>query len=331
MKQQVGKVAIIGAGAWGTALAQLFSFSAQQVVLWSYEQRVADAINQSKINGKYLEGHRLAENILAVTDIHKACSNTDIIVEAVPMIHLASVLALVDWKLYQNTPFVITSKGIYTEKILLPTDVVAQAGISDHQMVVLTGPTFAKELMKQDLSGFCIASKNKAYAQLIGKIISQEFVTCTYTEDLLGAQMVGALKNIIALGVGMVMGLGAGENLRALAFVKGFQEVYHYALRKGASAETMIGIAGLGDLLLTSLSSTSKNYRAGFLKASGRSRDEIEKEIGVLPEGCNTVRLSVQHDLYVQTEMLFCAAVYRVFWLDEDPKILLTVLRTEAV
>jgi glycerol-3-phosphate dehydrogenase (NAD(P)+) len=222
---------------------------------------------------------------------------------------------------------VVTSKGVYSAQLLLPTQVLEKRGIALDQMVVCVGPTFAKEIMRNDVSGFCLASKNKKIAEKVGALLTNQNIFVEQTDDMIGAQIAGALKNIIALGVGILMGSGAGENLRALALVKGFAELCLYAQKKGARYETMHSIAGLGDLLLTSLSKTSKNFSAGFLRGQGKSRLEIEAALGVLPEGCNTVKFSIENEPFFQQNMPFCTAVYRAFWAGEDASGLVAVLR----
>ena len=325
-KNQIKKITILGAGAWGTALAHLFSSVAEKVFLWAYEQSVVDEINQQHSNHKYLAGYQLEKNIIATSDLQEACDNTQILIEAIPMVHLASVMKKIDKKHFLDIPFVVTSKGVHSKNLLLPTELLQTFGLSLNQLVVVVGPTFAKEIMKGDVSGFCIASQSVDNAQYIGNLLDRKHISVTYSDDIIGAQIGGVLKNIIALGVGMLMGQGAGENLRALALVTGFQELYLYGLRKGAKSETLIGVAGLGDMLLTSLSRTSKNCKAGFMVGEGH-RELVKKTFTALPEGCNTVKLYFENDLFFQTNMPFCSAVYRVFWLGEDPNILVTVLQ----
>ncbi len=319
------KITILGAGAWGTTVAHIFAQSVPEVMIWSYEQEVADHINQEHSNQRYLAGYQIAENIVATTDLVTACENAELIVEAVPMLYLDGVLAQLP-DVIKKIPFVVTSKGVHSAQLLLPTQVLEKHGISLDQMVVCVGPTFAKEIMRHDLSGFCLASKNRTVAEQVGALLINKNIFVHYTDDVIGAQLGGALKNIIALGIGMLMGAGAGENLRALGLVKGFSELCLYAQQKGVRHETMHSIAGLGDLLLTSLSKTSKNFSAGFLRGQGKSRLEIEAALGVLPEGCNTVKLSIENELFFQQNMPFCTAVYRVFWAGEDPKGLVAVL-----
>ncbi|MBL4587965.1 NAD(P)H-dependent glycerol-3-phosphate dehydrogenase [Candidatus Babeliales bacterium] len=327
-KYQIKKITILGAGAWGTALAHLFSSVSETVCLWAHEKNVVDSINQKHSNDQYLVGYKLEKNIVATSNIQDACFNTQMFVEAVPMVHLASVMKTIDQSYFSKIPFLITSKGVYSEDLLLPTELLQTFGIALNQMVVAVGPTFAKEIMQGDVSGFCVASQNINYAQFVGNLLDRKHIATTYSDDLVGAQIGGVLKNIIALGVGMLMGAGAGENLRALALVTGFQELHAYGLRKGAKSETLIGVAGLGDMLLTSLSRTSKNYKAGFMVGEGR-RDAVKDSFTALPEGCNTVKLYFENDIFFQTNMPFCSAVYRVFWAGEDPSILVTVLRAE--
>ncbi len=320
------KITVLGAGSWGTTVAHLFAQSVPEVMLWSYEQEVADHINREHTNQRYLAGYQIAENIVATTDLCVACENTEMIVEAVPMLYLDEVLAqLADG--VKKLPFVVTSKGVHGTQLLLPTQVLEKQGIALEQMVVCVGPTFAKEIMRNDFSGFCLASKNRIVAEQIGALLTNQNIFVQQTDDLIGAQIAGALKNIIALGIGILMGAGAGENLRALALVKGFSELCLYAAKKGARHETMHSIAGLGDLLLTSLSKTSKNFSAGFLRGQGKNRSEIEAAFGIFPEGCNTVKLCIENDLFFQQNMPFCTAVYRVFWAGEDSKGLVAVLR----
>lgn len=320
------KITILGAGAWGTALATLFAHKATEVLVWAYEKEIANEINYDHTNVRFLPEKKLALNIKATSELNVACQNTDYIIEAVPMMHLDSVINTFEKKNFQSIPLIITSKGLAYQEALLPSQFFVLHGWSVDTLLVCVGPTFAKEVTRNQYSGFVLAGKNNVLLQEVAALIQSPLVTTSITDDLIGAQIGGALKNVIAIGVGMLMGAGGGENSRALALVKGFQEMLLYAQLKGGRAETIQGYAGLGDLLLTSMSTESKNYRAGFMRGQGKSIEELVVALRVLPEGCNTMRLLSESSNDFAVNFPFLSLINRLFWQGGDPKCLETVL-----
>jgi glycerol-3-phosphate dehydrogenase (NAD(P)+) len=322
----MNKIAILGAGAWGTALAKLFARHVKEVILWAYEPEVAKELATQRTNQTFLPDIILPQNVTATSVIAHACQDADVIVEAIPMMHLASVIKQLEHSEIQSIPLIITSKGVITPEALLPSQFFVLHGWSIDRLLVCVGPTFAKEVVREQHSGFLLASKNSRLIQAVNALIASPCVTTCMTDDLIGAQIGGALKNVIALGIGMLMGAGGGENSRALAVVKGFQEMLLYAALKGGSAETIQGYAGLGDLLLTCMSQESKNFRTGFLRGQGRSIDQIIQLVGLLPEGCNTIRLLDQSSTDFAAQFPFLDRINGVFWGGNDPKCLETIL-----
>jgi glycerol-3-phosphate dehydrogenase (NAD(P)+) len=322
------KIVVLGAGAWGTALAVTLAHNGNDVLLWCYEDDVANEINTQHRNSRYAHDVVLPAAIRATTNLVEACADADIIFEAIPVMHMRTTLEQIPDAVRAQKQWVITSKGIEVASKKLPSEILVDLGISITNMVVCAGPTFARELMRGDLTGFVVAGESVELRDTIEKLLANAHVLVDQSTDMIGVQLGGALKNIVALGVGILQGAGYHENARALAIATGLQELAWYAQKRGAHPLTIYGRAGVGDLLLTAMSSLSKNTTTGMLRGQGLSPVEIEKKVGTLPEGCNTVKALFAADQALIGAMPFCAAVGDVFWGDALPAHLVTVLRS---
>lgn len=322
------KIVVLGAGAWGTALAVTLAHNGHEVTLWCYESDVATEINSNHRNSRYAHDVVLSPMIKATPDLAAACTDSHVIFEAIPVMHLRAICAQIPQNVFTEPLWVVTSKGIELSTQKIPSEMLQESGVPLANLVVCAGPTFARELMRGDLTGFVVAGESKTARDTVENLLAAAHVLVDQSTDMIGVQLGGALKNIVALGVGILQGAGYHENARALAISTGLQELAWYAQKRGAHHATIYGRAGVGDLLLTAMSTLSKNTTTGMLRGQGFSPAEIEKKVGTLPEGCNTIKSLFSTDQALIGAMPFCAAVHDIFWGDAVPAHLVATLKS---
>ncbi len=314
------KIAILGAGAWGTALSTVFAHNGHDVLLWAHEHNVVEDINQFHENKDYLPGINLAASIDAVNDIQQAVQCAQIIIVAIPVVFLRSVLQQVAPCITVSQLIVIASKGIEQQTMMLPTQIVQDLLDVKVSSVVLSGPSFARDVAQQQLTGLVLASQDHASATQVKQLIENRYVVPVLSSDVIGVQLAGALKNVLALGVGLVEGAGFKDNSRAYLFTQILHEIVVLGLKLGAQRETFYGLAGIGDMVLTATGDLSKNKRIGRVLGAGLSLDELVSQKGCLPEGINTVQ-SLQQLMHMhQLHMPFCASIYDVIFKGKSVK-----------
>lgn len=297
------RVTILGAGAWGSAVASLMANNGHQVTLWTHEADVADHINQTHTNQKYLSGAALHPAIMATTDVAAALAAVDWIVEAIPVVHLRSVLERVQQVAGAGVAgknWLLLSKGLEQTTNLVPSQLLDNVFGVAIPAVVLSGPSFAKDLINKVPTAVLLAGDlalgQKAQALVVNRYLRTELAT-----DQLGVQLCGALKNVIALAAGMAHGAGFGDNTRAFVLTQGLAELSQLVQVLGGQQATVYGLAGVGDVVLTAGSVTSKNFRAGVLLGQGAGLAGVASAMPVAPEGFNTVH--VVHDLMHQHQL----------------------------
>lgn len=276
-------IVVLGDGAWGTAIAQTVASAGNAVTLWCYDAHVAHDIGTFRENKKYLPGFLLHPNITTSTDL--ACINTaDIIFEAIPVSFLRSVLQ----KIPQNTGiWIALSKGIEQKTLAVSSDII-QETIKPHEWAVLSGPSYARDLAHQQPTGFTYAALSEKLLPTL-KQIFPPFCTFDYSSDTHGVQLYGALKNILALGVGIIEGAGYTDNTQALFFTRLFTEITLLAHACGAEEQTQMSLAGIGDAILTGYGKESKNKKLGLLLGSGTPLAHALQQFPTAPESVNTL------------------------------------------
>jgi len=262
---------IIGGGAWGTALAQVLRRAGRDVLLWAREAEVVAAINDSHINPLFLPGVALDPSIRATADIAEA-ARADALLLVVPAQHLRTIGAQLAASLRPRTPVVICAKGIEETSGALMSEVLAGV-LPQTALAILSGPTFAIEVAKGLPTAVTLAMDDDTLGQaLIAAIGTREFRPYL-SDDVAGAQIGGAVKNVLAIACGIVMGRGFGDNARAALITRGLAEMVRLAIAKGGKAETLMGLSGLGDLTLTCCSTQSRNHSLGIALGRGEALD----------------------------------------------------------
>jgi glycerol-3-phosphate dehydrogenase (NAD(P)+) len=277
------RLGVIGGGAWGTALAQVGAAGGRDVLLWAREPEVVDAINSAHENSVFLAGRKLEPTIHATGELGEL-SACDAWLVVTPAQHMRSVLqsAPADGK-----PLILCSKGIEEQSGALLHRVASEA-CPESQIAVLSGPTFAHEVAAGLPTAVTLAAEDQSLAEALRDRISRPTFRMYLSDDVAGAEIGGAVKNVLAIACGIVDGKGLGQNARAALIARGFAEMTRFGLANGAKRETLAGLSGLGDLVLTCSSTSSRNFSLGKGIGEGRSADELMSDRKTVAEGAFT-------------------------------------------
>ncbi len=322
-------VAVIGAGAWGTVLSWLLAEQGYQVNLWCYEPDLVMSIRNSRENLGYLPGVLLPRNVLATSSLEVALEDANSIVFAVPSHAARSVLTQMVEFITKPRPILSVSKGIETSTLMLMTEIMKDVlPASMHSCIaVLSGPSFALEVRRRQPTHVVLASEHPDTAAEWQKKLMTPYFRPALSTDVLGIQLGGALKNIISLGTGMLDGLELGENTKAAFLTHGMAEIVRLGNAMGADLKTFLGLAVLGDLILTGTGSISRNRDMGVRLARGRSLEKIVEERMSVAEGVNTTKAVAALAKRHSVDMPIVMAMNAIMYDDADPRnTLLTLL-----
>jgi len=284
------EISIIGAGSWGTALAVMAARAGHVVRLWSRNEPVVDSINRYRVNPQYLKSTPIPEGIAATINIETALSRGSLVLIAVPSHAVRDTLDIVAPFLGENSIIVSVTKGIEIETTKRISEIVKEAVPTSNPFVSLSGPSFAKEVVAGHPTAIVAASKDSAAARVVQNDLSFENLRIYTNTDVVGTELGGSVKNVMAIAAGMTAGLGFGANSVAALITRGLAEITRLARREGAQMETLMGLAGLGDLVLTCTSNLSRNRFVGEELGKGRTLAEITAGLNEVAEGINTAR-----------------------------------------
>jgi len=304
------RVGIIGGGAWGTALAEVARRAGRDVMLWALEPEVVAAVNAQHCNAVYLPDVPLDPGIVATTNM-VAVADADILLLVAPAQHLRKVCATLAPHIKPKTPVVICAKGIERGTSALMTDVVAEA-LPQAAMMVLSGPTFAREVALGLPTAITLGASDQVLGRTVAAAISSKTFRPYLSEDVVGAEVGGAVKNVLAIGCGMADGKELGANARAALLTRGLAEIVRLALARGGKPETLMGLSGLGDLVLTATSLQSRNYSLGVALGKGQTLDEVLGARRAVTEGVTTAEAVVTLAEKLKIDMPICSAINRV-------------------
>ena len=303
----MNRIGVIGAGAWGTALALTARRAGREVVLWAHEPEVARVMAESRENGAYLPGLTLPEGIHPTSSLEEVCA-VDAVLLVPPAQHLRAVCgaAAPFWR--AGLPALICAKGIEQGSDATMSEVI-NATLPDAVVAVLSGPTFAAEVARGLPAAITLACADPALGVRLVEALGTPTFRPYWSNDLAGAQMGGAIKNVLAIGCGIVEGRGMGDNARAALLTRGLAEITRLAMAKGARPETLMGLSGLGDLILTATSQQSRNFSLGYALGQGRSLAEILSHRTSVTEGVTTAVSAVSLAARLGVDMPLCEAV----------------------
>ena len=284
------RIAIIGAGSWGTALAVVAARAGHAVSLWSRNAEVINSINERRVNSRYLISTMIPPNVTATGDLGAALHETPMALLAAPSHAARELLSAMSPLLDQQAVIVGVSKGIEIESGKRISEIAKEVVEGSRPYVCLSGPSFAKEVVERHPTAVVAASKDPAAARMVQNDLSFENLRIYTNADVIGTELGGSVKNVMAIAAGMTAGLGFGANSVAALITRGLAEITRLARREGAQVETLMGLAGLGDLVLTCTGSLSRNRFVGEELGKGRTLDEITAKLNEVAEGINTAR-----------------------------------------
>jgi glycerol-3-phosphate dehydrogenase (NAD(P)+) len=308
------RIAVIGAGNWGTALAATLAKSGHAVSLWAYEPEVVENIRHRHENAIFMPGVSLPAGIAASNDLGEALEGAEIVVTAMPSHVCRSLYERMLGHLRPEMVLVSATKGIETDRAMRMTEVIASiVGIRFvPRLCALSGPSFAREVVSGDPTALVIASRDRAAAQLVQKEFSSRTLRLYTSTDMVGVEIGGAVKNIIAIAAGVIAGLGLGHNPIAALITRGLAEISRLACACGAKRETLGGLAGLGDLVLTCTGDLSRNRTVGVELGRGRNLPDIIGSMRMVAEGVKTTYATMTLAERNQVEMPITAQVHRI-------------------
>lgn len=310
------RVAVIGAGSWGTALGIMAARAGHEVRLWSRNREVVESVNRQHLNATYLPDSRIPDGVRASVDIVEALERAELVILAAPSHATRAILISMVPVIEPNMVFVSATKGIEIEtgtRISQILNEVVGEKFSP-RFVCLSGPSFAKEVVKKHPTAIVAASESVALSRSVQAELSFENLRIYTNDDVVGTELGGSVKNVMAIAAGIVAGLGFGSNSVAALITRGLAEMTRLALREGAKLETLMGLAGLGDLVLTCTGNLSRNRFVGQELGKGRSLDEITRGMKEVAEGVKTTRALKQLAGRLGVEMPITNEVYAVLY-----------------
>ncbi|MEO8909305.1 MAG: NAD(P)H-dependent glycerol-3-phosphate dehydrogenase [Gemmatimonadaceae bacterium] len=322
--------AVVGAGAWGTALADLLARNGHQVTLWAYETDVVEAINGKHENFRFLAGHKLTPSLKAVGDLHATVAAAELVILATPSQVLRPILKSARTSLRGSAPIVIATKGLERGTLALMTDVALQE-IPGATVVALSGPSFAAEVVQCQPTAVVVASLSTEAAEVVQRAFSSPYFRAYTHSDVTGVELGGALKNVMAVATGIAEGLGLGFNARAALITRGLAEMTRLGVALGADQSTFAGLAGLGDLVLTCTGSLSRNRAVGLELGKGRKLDDILKDTETVAEGVVTAQSARELAVRKGVEMPIVDTVNRVLFEGQSARSAIGALMTREL
>ena len=319
-------IAILGDGAWGTAVALLLAQNSRhRVTLWSAREDNGRLLQERRENVRLLPGVPIPRSVELTMEIKEAVAGADLWVSAIPTIYLRATLARIASIVPPGPPVVSLTKGLENETFLRPTEILTQI-LGVEKVAVLSGPSHAEETSRGLPASVVAASRDLELARRIQQLFSTERFRVYTNRDPVGVELAGALKNIIGIAAGINDGLGLGDNAKAGLLTRGLVEMTRFGVALGAEAQTFSGLAGLGDLITTCVSPHGRNHRVGQRLARGERWADIRASMTMVAEGAYTARSVHDRAAQMGIDMPITAEVYRVLYENKDPRAAVTDL-----
>lgn len=315
-------VTVLGAGSWGTALAIVLAENGHNVLLWTHRDDQAQEINDQHTNKKYLPTTTLPLNLAATSNLVDAAAHSDTFVVAVPTKGIREVCGNLNALLQKPALFVHVSKGIEPDSLLRISELIEQSvdEAKCQNIVVLSGPSHAEEVVMQQPTTVTAASTDLAAAEKVQDLFMNGYFRVYTNDDVIGVELGGALKNVIALAAGVTAGLGYGDNAKAALITRGLAEITRLGVKMGGNPFTFAGLTGMGDLIVTCTSVHSRNWRAGNMLGKGLKLEQVLEEMGMVVEGVRTTKAVAQLAEKYDVPMPISQALYDVLFNDREPK-----------
>lgn len=315
-------VVVLGAGSWGTALAIVLAENGHNTLIWSHREDQANEINEQHTNKKYLPNTVLPLNLVATHDIEKAAKHASTIVMAVPTKGIREVCANLSQFLTDKTLFTHVSKGIEPDSLMCISEIMKESLKPEilGDIVVLSGPSHAEEVVLQHPTTIAATCENLEAAEKVQDLFMNHYFRVYTNNDVIGVEIGGALKNVIALAAGITDGLQYGDNAKAALITRGLAEITRLGVKMGGNPFTFAGLTGMGDLIVTCTSVHSRNWRAGNMLGKGMKLPQVLEEMGMVVEGVRTTKAAYQLAQKYEVTMPITSALYEVLFNNMEPK-----------
>lgn len=314
------KVGIIGAGSFGTALALVLNQNRHNVTCWSFEEEIVAEVKSKGTNEKYLPGVKIPGDVRVISSLEKTVQNKDVILMAIPSQVVRNVLKKMKNFVPANSIWVSVAKGIENKTLLRVTQVINQeAKVENSNIVALSGPSHAEEVSRKIPTAIVSASSSLKSAEIVQNLFTTPYFRVYTSADIIGAELGGALKNIIALAAGICDGAGFGDNTKAALITRGLVEINRMGVKLGAKPDTFAGLSGMGDLVVTCMSRHSRNRYVGEQIGKGRNLDDILNEMSMVAEGVKTTQSAYELSKREDIEMPITEQVYCTLFENKSP------------
>ena len=315
------KFAVLGDGAWGTAIALVLNQNADhRVVLWSAREENARILRDRRENVRLLPGVPIPQSIELTTDLKQALDGADLGVMAIPTVFVRETMRRIAPHVHQDLPIVSLAKGLENDTFLRPTEIVRQI-LGPRALAVLSGPSHAEEVSRGSPTTVVAASLSYDLSRWVQERFHTDRFRIYTNTDVVGVELAGALKNIIGIAAGVCDGLGLGDNAKAALMTRGLVEIARFGIALGAEQQTFFGLAGVGDLITTCISKHGRNRHVGERLARGDKLSQILATMNMVAEGVYTTRSVHNKALKMDLDMPITAEVYRMLYEDKDPRV----------
>ena len=326
-------IGVIGAGSWGTTLANLLAKKGFPVTLWVYETDLAERMAKTRINDLYLNGFTLSPNLVFTNELSEAVVDHQLLLLVSPSQVMRQVLKQLQPHLDKTCLLVSAAKGIENNSLQLMSEVLEEVLGAEvkNRCAFLSGPSFAKEVAEEQPTAVTLAADDLGVAHRVQEIFSTDYFRVYTNQDVVGVEIGGALKNVIALAAGVSDGLGFNHNARAALITRGLVEIGRLGMAKGAIESTFAGLAGMGDLVLTCTGDLSRNRTVGMELGRGRNLDEILNQMHMVAEGVKTTLSAYQLANKLGVKMPITEQMYQILYENKDPKLAVADLMRRAL
>jgi len=312
------KISVIGSGSWGTAIAIMLAENGHSVNLWSYSSTECEDLKTYKENRPFLPGFKIPQRVEHTTDL-SACAAVDVIVCALPSFAIRATMGQLAAFVKPAQVILNISKGLESDSLLTLSTVLGEE-LPNCEIAVMSGPSHAEEVAQKIPTTNVVAAKNQKTAMFIQDVFMNQYFRVYTHDDILGVELGGSLKNVIALCAGISDGLGFGDNTKAALMTRGIYEITRLGVAMGANAETFSGLSGIGDLIVTCTSMHSRNRRAGILIGQGKTPEEVRAQIKMVIEGINTCKAAKLLADKMNVEMPIINQAYSVLFENKSPR-----------
>lgn len=315
------KIGVVGGGSWGTALANLLGLKGFSVDFWIYEEEVKQQILKDRENQIFLPGVALSENLKPTNEIEPVITDKDMVLIVVPSHVMRETIQRMPAVFAPNTVIVTASKGIENQTHMMMSQVLREMlpSLSEDRFAALSGPSFAKEVAVQYPTAVTAASSSLETAEFVQQAFATPYFRVYTNTDVIGVELGGAVKNIIAIAAGIIDGMNMGLNTRAALITRGLTEIRRLGIHLGANPRTFTGLAGIGDLILTCTGDLSRNHTVGKKIGQGQTLKDILKDMRMVAEGVKTAKSVYNLSKKLNVEMPICWEIYRILYEDVSP------------